>query len=378
MMQTETKKSFTIYKLLAFSFLIFFIVMPQNVWAKTILVTNNAIDSLTCGTKLEPCRSISQAIDNAKNGDHILVGPGRYGDLNHDGDFDDPGEEASGLGFGCKCMILVDKRVSLKSTHGATATILDANNAGLDVVNIITDEVIFGGIDKGFTLLGARMTGDDDGVGLVVLSERNVHIVGNIALDNEDAGFEIHGSRHIIKNNTASRNGSGFVTAFVENGHVIMNNMASANGNASVFGNGFSLSGNNHKIMFNTSTGNKGMGFLLNASNGEKLEFQENNVIGNRGPGIWVFNGPNLVIKKNNIFGNLGEEVFHQSFAPNCGLVNDSDSVIYATYNFWGAPSGHGVDPADNAGPGSNCDRGRVAEVEPFLRKPVKIKSRHR
>jgi len=93
-MKTVTNNYFIKYLLITFSFLFLFIIMPQTVWAKKILVTNNAIDSLTCGTKTEPCRSISQAIDNANTGDHILVGPGRYGDLNGDGDFNDPGEEA--------------------------------------------------------------------------------------------------------------------------------------------------------------------------------------------------------------------------------------------------------------------------------------------
>ena len=61
--------------------------------AATLHVANNGIDSDTCGAGSAPCRSISRAIVNAAAGDTIVVGPGRYGDLNGDGSFGGPGEE---------------------------------------------------------------------------------------------------------------------------------------------------------------------------------------------------------------------------------------------------------------------------------------------
>src|SRR5262249_19176887 len=57
-------------------------------------VANNGVDSPTCGTsRTNPCRSISQALANAGDGDTISVGAGRYGDLNGDGAFTLPGAE---------------------------------------------------------------------------------------------------------------------------------------------------------------------------------------------------------------------------------------------------------------------------------------------
>src|SRR5512132_1509340 len=53
-----------------------------SVVADTLTVANNGLDSDTCGSSAAPCRSISQAIDNASEGDTLVVGPGRYGDLN--------------------------------------------------------------------------------------------------------------------------------------------------------------------------------------------------------------------------------------------------------------------------------------------------------
>src|SRR5712692_1255858 len=81
--------------------------------AATFIVANNGVDSSTCGAANTPCRSISRAIANALAGDTIIVGPGRYGDLNRDGAFTDPGEEAAEVGFGCNCMIKVNKQVTL-------------------------------------------------------------------------------------------------------------------------------------------------------------------------------------------------------------------------------------------------------------------------
>src|SRR3989304_4802764 len=83
--------------------------------AATLHVRNNGQDSGTCGAAASPCRSISQAIANAVAGDTLMVGPGRYGDLDGDGNFTSPGEEAAEDGSGCFCMIKVDKALTIGS-----------------------------------------------------------------------------------------------------------------------------------------------------------------------------------------------------------------------------------------------------------------------
>ena len=66
--------------------------------ATTRRVANNGVDSASCGTSANPCRSITQAIANAADGDRIVVGPGTYGDLNNDGVLgNSPGEENPGF-----------------------------------------------------------------------------------------------------------------------------------------------------------------------------------------------------------------------------------------------------------------------------------------
>src|SRR5262245_19615832 len=49
--------------------------------AGTLYVGNNGEDLPGCGSSADPCRSIGAAIRAASDGDRIVVGPGRYGDL---------------------------------------------------------------------------------------------------------------------------------------------------------------------------------------------------------------------------------------------------------------------------------------------------------
>src|SRR5205085_4849389 len=92
----------------------------------TLTVSNHGVDSSTCGAATDPCRSISQAIINAPTGAQIVVGPGRYGDLNGDGIFGGDGEE-KGTPASCLCMLNIDKRVTLISRDGPLQTVIDAN-----------------------------------------------------------------------------------------------------------------------------------------------------------------------------------------------------------------------------------------------------------
>jgi hypothetical protein len=96
--------------------------------ATTLNVANNGMDSDTCGAASTPCRSISQALANATDGDTVVVGPGRYGDLNGDGVLGGPGEESGPAA--CLCMIEVNKSLTLKSRDGAGVTVLDARLRG--------------------------------------------------------------------------------------------------------------------------------------------------------------------------------------------------------------------------------------------------------
>ena len=79
-------------------------------------VSNRGVDSSTCGaTTNTACRSISQGIENATEGDTVMVQAGQYGDLNADGDLDDPGDEHFDPGVNDRdtCAVCIRKRLRI-------------------------------------------------------------------------------------------------------------------------------------------------------------------------------------------------------------------------------------------------------------------------
>ena len=99
-------------------------------------VANFGVDSPDCGLQETPCRSISQAIRNASEGDTVFVGPGLYGDLNHNGVVGELGEEGASIPSGESCLVCVSKRLTLLSQRGAAHTTIDARNLPLTAVTL--------------------------------------------------------------------------------------------------------------------------------------------------------------------------------------------------------------------------------------------------
>jgi parallel beta-helix repeat protein len=184
--------------------------------AETLFVANNGLDSNN-PCVVHPCRSIGHAIQNANSGDTIVVGPGRYS-----------WESEPGPGF-CSCVIKVDKPLTIESRDGAGVTVLDATGHTVNVVQIEASDVIFGELQKGFTLTGAVAGSVVTGSGLVILAGTSgVKVRGNLATRNGAVGFDVEiGSGHHLRGNTASANGIGFRVQ--GSGHHLRGNTASAN-----------------------------------------------------------------------------------------------------------------------------------------------------
>ena len=315
--------------------------------ADTLSVANNGIDSATCGTKDDPCRSISQAIAHASEGDTIVVGPGLYGDLNGNGLFSEPGEEVAEVNFGCVCMIKVTKRLTLVSSDSAAVTVLDVGGADLRGVVIQTDGVVFGEKGQGFTLANARRSG------LHLDPTSGVTVVGNVAIrtgTNGNDAFVVQGSGHTIRENVALGNArAGF--GVHGSGHLVSDNVASDN----LLGFELTFSGD---FMHNVASGNLLNGLVVNAT---ELEIHHNAIIGNRQLGMQIFSS-NVAITDNNIFGN-------GTIGGNCGLLNQTGTSLMASNNFWGAAGGPGPDPADAV-----CgDPPSTTAIAPVATKPFKI-----
>jgi parallel beta-helix repeat protein len=375
--------------------------------AATLNAANNGVDSLTCGAAGSPCRSISQSIQNASSGDTILVGPGRYGDLDGDGNFTSAGEEFAEVGVGCNCMIKVTKPLTIVSRDGADATVLDAGSAALSGVMIQASRVSFGQSRKGFTVwragdssgfvvvnntIGVKIAGNvakfigspcpcpPGVIGRGFLINGNEHLLsGNLSVNNHE-GFVVNGADHRVTENLATENtGAGY---FIQgSGHVITRNVANNSGgagfsfdgtgftitsnSAGASGTGFMIFGTAHIVRGNVASGNLGYGFDIGVSPGG-ITLTRNAARGNTDAGIHIT--AVAVVTDNDIYGN-NETPSFLGFT-NCGLLNESGAAVTATNNFWGAPTGPGANPADDV-----CDSGggSVTTTAPFAAAEIPV-----
>jgi len=357
--------------------------------SRTLLVSTIGVDGVNCGDVDHPCRTINVALGNARDGDTVLVEPGQYGDLNRDGDQDDTGEEHAPVPS--RCIICIDKRVELYSTHGADVTTI--NDFRSHAVLISADHVVFGGRGKGFTITGSG------GGAVVVELAGDVHVSGN-TVRNASVGFFFQAERGpiYVRNNvalenytagmlaTTSRNGG---TGYVE----LSNNSLIDNGANGMGLDGFvahevsdnSITGsytglevrNNSRVTGNVIRGNV-VGVLVTETGeaidagvlGGGVRLSRNAILDNEDTAI-EFSvesaAPNHQVHFNAIFGNGGRVRERSEFIvpPNCGVLNRSGGLVDATRNFWGAASGPGPDPADRAG-SAPCDVSGSTKVVPY------------
>jgi hypothetical protein len=380
--------------------------------AGTLFVTNNGVDSANCGAEAKPCRSISQALTNAASGSTIVVGPGRYGDIDGDGRFESPGDERPqrrdystphGPPIALACVVCILKPVHLLSKDGAAATVIDAGATTYHVVQIAAQNVTFGDVDRGFMVTGGVVPGDgsDGGDGLN-LAAGPAKIVGNIAranlgngfdlvpggeppvaishfgngldgsvlatdnlaVDNAGFGFRVVGgtsTNYVLMNNNVSTGNGGGVELFGSAPHIITHTLVS--GNVA----GISVDGGPFQFTHNVVVSNTRFGFSFF----DKLEILRgqnslilNDIIGNGSAGVTIGEtSVPVVINRNNIYGNGVAD------GSNCGVAVFHNSAD-ALNNYWGSAQGPGSDPADNVGElplcnGTAVDAG-VPATKPF------------
>lgn len=303
----------------------------SSVTSRVWNVANNGVDRSNCGSLALPCRSISQALANASPGDSIVVGSGRYGDLNRDGVLGGTGEEAGGCATAAVC---VDNSVRLESREGAALTVIDVTGVTepTNGVLIAADDVVFGGSHRGFTVRGAA------NIGVVILGSE-VSVIDNIAAGNTAEGFAsgLGTSQCRLVANTAVQNrGTGFFMSGT--GHNLQLNIAQANLTA-----GFALNGSGDRFYFNSAIGNaQGIDILT----GSDHRLVRNAFIGNDSVGVNILPRiTGVVLHQNNIFGN-GQVALGSTL--NVGVSNASRSLVSATNNFWGSSTGPGSNPADD------------------------------
>jgi len=328
--------------------------------AATRYVADTGSDGSSCGLALtSACRSITQAIALATVGDTILVGPGRYGDLNRNGILGEPGEE---LGYltppaSCNCVLLVNKRVILISSAGAAVTMIDGRS--VDVIqNVLlsTNGGEFGRPGKGFTVTGtAQKTSSGVHVGEGIVIDEAVMVRGNQVVVNEPAAD--NGATGIaVVNGAPIRIEGNLVTGWSTGirghaGTTVSKNQALSN----IAG----INADGGSVIGNVATAN-GFGIYVTGT----ATVTGNAAYGN-GYGF-IFERPfSGVFARNNMFGN------HCGLQNGLGIVIIGVADLVATNNYWGAATGPGSGgPADNV-----CDEnGGSSNVTPFATKPFTVK----
>jgi hypothetical protein len=386
-----------------------------NAASALVYVANNGIDTAGCGAKPKPCRSITQAMAIAASGSTIAVGPGRYGDINRDGKFDAPGEErpqkreyappAGGPPVELSCVVCVLKPLHLLSTHGAESTVIDGGNAPYNVMQIVAQNVILGGLGRGFTIMHGAHADDGSGGDGVALLAGPARVIGNLATANASWGFDlVPGGEQLFRNpsnflggdvtasdNSSIANGGGFRLVSYAADVSLSNSTSVAN-----TGLGLSVEGTGSHVVTKSRVSGNGLGIHVE---GGPFQFTRNIVAGNDTFGFHFFDTLDLQntvnsltlneivgntiglsierasagvrANRNNIFGNGTD-------GSNCGITVSENSAD-ARNDYWGAPTGPGPDPADHVGQEPLCD-GTIPNNDaglpgtvPFSRDPFAI-----
>ena len=357
--------------------------------AATLWTSNVGSDSGGCGTSAAPCRSISQAIDNANGGDTIWVGPGHYGDVNGDGTFTGPGDEQPNPYPSGGCIVCVTKALHIYSTDGAALTIIEGSGSiGVSsTVAILSDGGDFGAEDHGFTITGGNAIGvtitppynvlrdmtvkgnidigdgvgfnvqgtDENPVGYIACGfyhscqfTARILVAGNRAIGNS-TGFNVvvnswialgHGGYIVLRDNEALGDGTGFFvypvdflspeTLVFSAGDVQLVNNIAAHGGTGFYAD---LPGD---VTYNTALDNSQSGFTMTPGGGK---FAHNEAIGNGGPGL-------IVILSSNP-SDVGVENSFSTLSDNNFLGNDrrraalSLGSLYFSPSFSPGPSAH-------------------------------------
>jgi hypothetical protein len=325
-------------------------------FANTFHVANNGVDAAGCGTSAHPCRSISKAEASASYGDTILVGPGVYGDLNHDGVLgNSPGEETGSPN--CSCMIWINESGKVISTGGAEATILDARTLNLSAnVQIAAPNIVFGAAGKGFTITGTGTTVYKGYYyGIYISGGTGIAVAGNQVLGfgaQEDSyGNPLFAVGVMVSSDASQVQIQGNqVIGWAYEGIIgapqttISKNTVALNGDGGIVTEGANATGN---IVAGNYTG-------MSMFSGGTVS--GNAILGNYHYGIYASDILGTA-EQNNIFGN------------GCGVYAQT-ADLNAENNYWGAATGPGLSPANGT-----CTGSAFVSLSPYATTPFIVKA---
>lgn len=346
-------------------------------------VASDGLDSAACGAGgAPPCATILQAVANAGDGDTILVGPGSYAG----GTISKSVSLSSAAGTGGAVVVSPVVLAAPGAVFGKAGRGFAMHGAG---VTIAADDVtvrgnVITGASVGVTVLGGagavvrENTLGDCVTGILVQAGSGAAIRANriadadmvaIRLDvgSSDAvvrdnriqgpgalGIRIGGSGHLIRRNLVQgTNSPAFYSDESPADVELLENLATGAG-----GSGFQfMNGSGWVLEGNAAVANAGPGLLLmnntpavlagnvaigNAAGiqvgvGDGYVFDSNSAVQNVGPGLILSPTTAVTVSGGNLYGN----------GANCGLVHGGAGLVTAEQNYWGAPGGPGLDPAD-------------------------------
>ena len=245
------------------------------------------------------------AIAAARNGDTVLVCPGRY---------------VGNLDFG-------GKAITLRSAGGPSVTTLDGGGSG----SVVTFQSGEGrsSVLEGFTIRNGRGYSG----GGVAAYDASPIIRGNIIVDNNaeyapGGGIYGNGGAPLIEENRINRNSAGSgggICLSQSDGAVIRRNVITDNFSNSL-GGGIDLSGRSISVHFNLVSGNRAM-----YGGGLNVGGLGNEILGNVAFGNWVSNYARAI----NLEYGRGTRLINNTIAENgsTGLVVDTTTCALVANN---------------------------------------------
>ena len=274
------------------------------------------------GRRAVPDDQPQDAVANA--GDTIVVGPGRYGDVDGNGSLGDPGDEPSTCELPLTggvtndpvtCSIHVNKAVKIESRDAAAAAVIDIGETRFVTVGI-TAAASFGRANRGFTIR--------NGVAGVLVLSKGAKVGGNIAVNNVAYGFadlNFYSPAAEFSDNRSLQSESGFLIAGTAE---LTANVASDD----EFG--FQIRGEDGfpsprpRLTGNLAVANQD-GFSI--ENAAPAAFVGNAAIGNSDEGISIHSGSMPPLVRTAVYGNTNAGI-------NSAIGVDANDV------YWGATSG--------------------------------------
>ena len=263
----------------------------------TITVTNIPT-TMYVGSSGHDYTTIQDAINDATDGDTIIVNDGTYNEN-----------------------VDVDKSVILRSENGSTKTAVTAKYSETSVFYISTDNV---------TINGFNVTGTTSITAGIYLYSSNNHTITNNDVSGNYYGIVLGSSQNnkLTNNKVNSNDMYGIALGGSNNNTLINNNISNTSNNHGIY-----LLGSDYNILTsNTVCDNNGHGVYIEDASNNTLS--GNTVKGNTESGIYLSGSNNTIITDNILNENEENGIYLDGFSTNNTLENNvANSNFY--YGIW-------------------------------------------